>query len=147
MEKKIKLTISSSLENVPLLASAVNKLCSFIPLSGVESYQVEVCIVEAVNNAIKHAYENKPGYDVEVVFTLHPDKLILDICDFGRAMEQRNKPYLDFDPNDLKNLPEEGIGLFIIETIMDDVSYRSDEGKNTLTMTKFFNPKKRSGDF
>ena len=143
MERRIKLTIGSSLENVPLLTGVINGLCSFIPLSDIESYQVEVCIVEAVNNAIKHAYDNKPGYDVEVVFTLHTDRLVLEICDYGRAMEQMVKSSLDFDQNDVKNLPEGGMGLFIIEAVMDDVSYRSYDGRNTLTMTKLFKTKKR----
>lgn len=143
MQSRIKLTIDSNLDNVPLIATTVNKLCSLIPLSDVESYQIEVCVVEAVNNAIKHAYLNERGHDVEVIFTLYMNKLIIDICDLGRVMEQENKPCLDFDPNDINNLPESGMGLFIIDSIMDELTYRTQQGKNILTMTKFFNPNEK----
>jgi len=137
MERKITLAIDSNLENVPLVAATINKLCSFIRLSDLASYQIEVCVVEAVNNAIKHAYRNEGGHEVEVVITLHQNKLIVDICDQGRTMKQESKTFLDFDPSDLKNLPEGGMGLFIINSIMDELNYRTCRGKNTLTMTKF----------
>ena len=137
MERKIKLTIDSNPENIPFLAGALNKLCSFVPLSDVESYQIEVSAIEAVNNAIEHAYDNKPGCSIEVIFTLCPDKLTLDICDYGRMMEYESQTSLEFDPHDLINIPVRGMGLFIVKSIMDEVSYRSDQGKNTLTMTKF----------
>jgi serine/threonine-protein kinase RsbW len=144
MQSRIKLTIDSNLDNVPLIATTVNKLCSFIPLSDVESYQIEVCVVEAVNNAIKHAYLNERGHEVEVIFTLYTNKLIIDICDVGRVMEHENQPCLDFDPTDINNLPESGMGLFIIDSIMDELTYRTQQGKNILTMTKFFNPNKKT---
>jgi serine/threonine-protein kinase RsbW len=143
MERKIKLAIDSNPENIPLLAGALNKLCSLVPLSDVESYQIEVSAVEAVNNAIEHAYDNKPGYGIEVVFTLYPDKLTLDICDFGRMMEHETQSSLEFTPSDLKSLPERGMGLFVMKSVMDEVDYRSDQGKNILRMTKFLIPKGR----
>jgi serine/threonine-protein kinase RsbW len=140
MQSRIKLTIDSNMDNVPLIATTVSRLCSLIPFSDVESYQVEVCVVEAVNNAIKHAYLNEGGHEVGVIFTVYTNKLIIDICDAGKVMEQKNKPSLDFDPDDVKNLPESGMGLFIIDSIMDELTYKSQQGKNVLTMTKFFKP-------
>lgn len=139
MRRRIKLTIDSNLENVSLIATTLNKLCSLIPLSDVESYQIEACVVEAVNNAIEHAYRNERGHEVKVLFTIYPNKLVIDVCDIGRTMKEENKQYLDFDPNDIKNLPESGMGLFIINSIMDGLTYRTRKGRNILTMTKLFN--------
>jgi len=51
--KKIKLTIDSDLTHVFLVGLAVNKICSHIPLTELQSYQIETCVVEAVNNTIK----------------------------------------------------------------------------------------------
>lgn len=146
MQSRIKLTIDSNMDNVPLIATAVSRLCSLIPFSDIESYQVEVCVVEAVNNVIKHAYHNEGGHEVDVIFTVYTNKLIIDICDAGKVMEQKNKPCLDFDPDDVKNLPESGMGLFIIDSIMNELTYKSQQGKNVLTMTKLFKPdEKKTG--
>ena len=139
--RRVKLTIDSNLENVPLIGIAINRLCSLIPLSDMESFQVELCVVEAVTNCIEHAYGHEQGNEVEVVFTLCPGELILEIYDSGtpldqELLEQADTTSLEFDPSDLDNIAEKGRGLAIIKEIMDSISYRSKNGKNCFTITK-----------
>ena len=136
--RRIKLVINSALEDVSLVGMTINKICSIIPLSDVEAYQAELCVVEACTNAIKHAYNHHPNHDVEVVVTMFFDKVTFAISDTGKTMEKREMPSLDFDPNDLESIPEGGMGLFIINSVMDTVDYNSSQGKNTLTLTKHF---------
>ncbi|WP_425355273.1 ATP-binding protein [Mesomycoplasma ovipneumoniae] len=33
-----------------------------------------------------------------------------------------------------------GLGIFLIKSIMDDVSYERSEGRNVLTMKKYYKP-------
>jgi serine/threonine-protein kinase RsbW len=136
--RRIKLVISSALENVSLIGMMINKVCSIIPLSEVESYQTELCVVEACTNAIKHAYKHQPNHDVEVVITVSMDRIAFAISDTGKSMEKMEVPALDYDPNDLDSVPEGGMGLFIMRSVMDKVDYNSSHGKNTLTLTKYF---------
>jgi serine/threonine-protein kinase RsbW len=143
--KRITLGITSDLQNVPLVSQAVERLCSLIPLSDVESHRIALCVVEAVNNAILHAYGNEAGHEVEVLFWQYPDHLTLQICDTGMAMDPKHlKPQaaspFDFDPCRLSSIPEGGLGLAIIKATMDDVTYTTCEGKNILTLTRFFGP-------
>lgn len=144
-ERRIRLAITSDLHNVPLVGQTVERLCSLIPLSDIDSHQIALCVVEAVNNAIVHAYSKETQHEVEVIFRQYPDHLILQICDTGRAMDpkrlepQTSSP-LDFDPCRLSSVPEKGLGLAIIKVTMDDVTYTTSEGKNILTLTRLFNP-------
>ena len=140
-EKQIKLTIDSHLQNVFLIGLAVNKICSHLGFSELDSYQLELCVVEAVNNVIIHAYKKEAGHEVKVTFRLHPDKLIIDVCDAGKPMEhdlleKKNLSFLEFDPEDLGSIPEGGMGLVIIKEIMDSTGYKTEDGNNHLTMTK-----------
>ncbi len=142
--KRIKLIIESKLENVPLIGITINKLSSLIFLSDIESYKIELCVVEAVTNSIKHAYGKEAGQDVEVVFTLYADRLTIDVCDTGKPLDQnimnkKNVSSLDVDLDDIANLPEGGRGIAIIKEIMDTVSYKSEKRKNVLTMAKRLN--------
>jgi len=142
--KRIKLIIESQLENVALIGITINKLCSLISLADIESYQIELCVVEAVTNSIKHAYGNEAGQDVEVVFTLYTDRLTLDVCDTGKSMDQRimnekNVSSLEVDPDNIASMSEGGRGIAIIKEIMDTVAYKSEKRKNVLTMTKRLN--------
>lgn len=144
--RRITLVITSDLQNVPLIGQAVERLCSLIPLSDVESHQIALCVVEAVNNAIVHAYGNEAAHEVEVLFGQYPDHLTLQICDTGRAMDPKHlepqaaSPF-DFDPCRLSSIPEKGLGLAIIRKTMDEVTYTTCEGKNILTLTRFFGPR------
>ncbi len=115
---------------MPVLRSAA------FALSDVDAYYLELCVVEAVNNAIKHAYDNEEGHVVEVDITYSSEEIVLDITDRGRPMSLYQPVLPDYDPGDLKTLPEHGLGLHIINTVMDRVIYSSEDDRNTLRMIK-----------
>lgn len=136
--KTLHLSIDSRLSDVALVGHAVRGVCACSPLS-VEAYgEMEVCVVEAVNNAITHAYDRQDGFRVETAITLHPDRISFEVSDTGAAIEEFSPRTLEFDPEDIGSLPENGMGLFIIETIMDEVTYRTEDGKNTLAFCRYF---------
>ncbi|MDY6845287.1 MAG: ATP-binding protein [Thermodesulfobacteriota bacterium] len=136
MNKAVKLTIDSVLENVSLIGIATNAICSSIVDNKEEVYQMELCVVEAVNNCIEHAYKNKSGHEVEVIIELNLDNIIFKVCDTGENMEPGKVSEFSFNPDDIASLPEGGMGLFLIHQIMDEVSYENIGKRNILTMTK-----------
>jgi serine/threonine-protein kinase RsbW len=139
--KNIKLSIESKYESVPLIGAAINKLCYTLPVSERDASSIELCVVEAVVNSIKHAYGNDPGHEVSVVFSIYETKLVIEVIDKGKSMapgllEERKEFALEFDPEDIDAIPESGRGLAIIQGFMDDVSYQVTESGNYLTMVK-----------
>lgn len=137
--RKMKLIIDRDLDNIPLIGIAINKLCSLVPFSERMAFQVELCVVEAVTNCIKHAYKYDSAQKVEVVFALSPEELVLDIYDTGIPMEMEMLDRADFksievNPKNLENVAEGGRGLPIIKEVMDSVVYKSENGMNCLTM-------------
>jgi len=76
-----------------------------------------------------------------VVFTLSADELTIDIYDTGLALdtgllERADIAAIEHDISDIENIAEKGRGLPIIKEIMDRVSYKSEGGKNCLTLKK-----------
>ncbi|MEA2038702.1 MAG: ATP-binding protein [Thermodesulfobacteriota bacterium] len=141
MPRKIKLIIDSDLENIPLVGMTINKLCSLTSFSDQETFQIELCAVEAVTNSIKHAYGYNSVYQVEIVFALSSKELTLDVYDTGTPLEKgllekRSMETLGHNTADPDNIPDGGRGLAIIQTIMDSVVYKSEKGKNCFTMKK-----------
>ena len=134
----IKLLIGSSLANVRLLGLAVQAYCAYLNFGDTEAYQVQLALVEAVTNVIRHAYASQPGQEVEVTVTLHPQCISFRVVDTGRPLPVLNVKNLEFDPHDLAKLPEGGMGLVIIHRVMDQVDYQSGGGANILTMHKHF---------
>jgi len=134
----IKLVIDSRIENVFLVGIAVNRICSHLDLGDMGSGQVELCVVEAVTNSIKHSYSGTPGREVTLTVNLLTDRVEFQISDHGSSMPPGllANPTLEFDPQNLESLPQSGMGLFLIHQIMDEVHYVPGEGKNTLTLVK-----------
>lgn len=134
--RRVELRIGSRLEHVQLMAHALQSLCMESGLDARTSALVELALVEAINNVIRHAYGLEPDHTVEVGFECSADRLRFEVSDTGRSYAGALSPRFEFDPADTANLPEGGMGLHLIESIMDDVDYRSKDGRNTLIMTK-----------
>jgi len=145
--KKIKFTIDSNLGLISFVGAAVNGICSLLLASEVECYQMELCVVEAVTNSIKHAYGLRKGNDVEIEVFVYPDKFVFKVWDEGTRMEQslfekKKNMKFKFDADKDAGIPEKGRGLAIINEIMDEVTYETVEGKNLITMMKLINTEK-----
>ena len=136
--KTLHMKIQSRLSDVALVGHAVRGVCACSPLKEEAYGEMEVCVVEAVNNAIAHAYRHENGFHVETAVTLHHDRIAFEISDSGKAIKDFAPRTLEFDPEEIGSIPENGMGLFIIETLMDEVSYRSEEGRNTLSFCRYF---------
>ncbi len=139
---EIRLVIESKIENVFLVGLAVNKICSHLDLDASEAGRVELCIVEAVTNSIRHSYRGVAGRDVTLTVTILEEQVEFRICDQGISIspEKLEKPRLKFDPRDIKSLPEGGLGIYLMHQIMDEVRYVRGDGKNTLILLKSLVP-------
>lgn len=134
------LTVDSSLENIPLISHYVKETAKNF-FSEVQLLEIEQAISEAVNNCIEHAYEYSDRHSITLNCTMLDNGLLIEMCDQGkpfdiRCLEDVNTEF-DFDPIDIENLPEGGLGLKIIKTYMDNVGYRRENSKNYWYFTKY----------
>ena len=138
--KVIKIVIDSKLEEIPSVGKKIREICSSMRLPSFEAFQIELCVVEAVTNSIKHAYRLEAGHQVEITLSIVSDKFIFDICDTGISMDSKlleeEDPSLSFNADNLESVSEKGRGLVIIKKIMDNVTYTSKQGENCLSMSK-----------
>lgn len=138
---KMTVVVESRLECAPLAGTMVRAFCHASGATDVESEQIEVCIMEAVNNCVVHAYQSEPGHAVEVIAALQDGEFRFEVCDQGKPgnpemLRRSRRHLLDLDPSSLDAMPERGRGLAIIESIMDGMEYVSSGGKNRFLMKK-----------
>jgi len=141
---RIKLIIESRIENVSLLGGAVRGIAGTLSLDEISSYHLELCVVEAVNNATKHAYHSEAGHSVEVDVLLFRDRITFKVCDSGESLKPAKVQLLRFDPQNLETVPASGMGLFIMHALMDEINYETVSGFNILTMSKYLRGQERS---
>jgi serine/threonine-protein kinase RsbW len=134
--KTISFLIDSKFKNISIAYSAIRGLCRYLALSEIDTYYLELCIMEAINNAIQHAYSSEEGHLVDLNISYTPGEIVMKISDTGKQMELCAPGHPDFDPHDLKTVPDHGLGLYIIHSVMDEITYETSGNINTLTMRK-----------
>ncbi len=96
------------------------------------AYQLNLVLTEATTNVIKHAHDDPPQNTVKISIQLLENSLIIKVYDHGEGFDLENVPTPDFD-----HPKEGGMGLFLIRSIMDSVSYTRCEDYNVLEIIKY----------
>ena len=135
-QQKVEISIESVYENVAIACDNLRQFCVGQGIQKSIYLKLEICITEALNNVIKHSFLGKAGNDIQLLVQKNNSQLEMKIIESGLPRKKTEKPTLEFDPSDIENLPESGMGLFIIEEIMDETKYISDGKTNTFTMVK-----------
>lgn len=125
----IKMEITSNPEYVGIIRLTTSGIANKIGFSIDDIEDIKVAVSEACTNAIKHSNDDI----FYITYTMLENGLTIEISDKGEGYNIENIPQPD-----LENPKENGLGLFIIQTLMDDVSIESIENQGTtIKMTKY----------
>ncbi|MCM3357645.1 anti-sigma B factor RsbW [Psychrobacillus sp. FSL W7-1457] len=99
---------------------------------------LKIAASEAITNAVQHAYAEDEDGEVVIGCALYSDRIEIMIADHGKSFNfEETKaqvgPYHDLEEGSF--LREGGLGLYLIETLMDEVKVHHQEGV-TVFMTK-----------
>jgi anti-sigma regulatory factor (Ser/Thr protein kinase) len=135
------IVVDSRLDCVVLAVTLLRNFCEWVGAPSLDSRQIEVCVAEAMNNSVIHAYKLEAGRQLELCVSRNGCNIYCEIFDQGIAMDplqlSRKRTQLpDLDSIALEDVPENGRGLSIILSVMDFVEYRSVNGTNCLSMRK-----------
>lgn len=137
----IEMKFPSSAEYVGLIRLTLSGVLSRAGATYDQIEDSKIAVSEAVTNAVKHAYGEDQTGDVLVGFAVYEDKVEIIVADHGQSFNYEDVrkelgPYTEDD--NVNFLREGGLGLFLIETLMDEVYIKKDPGV-TISMTKFIN--------
>jgi serine/threonine-protein kinase RsbW len=79
---------------------------------------------EAFNNIAIHGYRGRPPGVVCIEVAWSEEHLAITFVDDGKVFDLEEAASSSSMPPDLDDLPERGMGLYIIRTCMDGVDYR-----------------------
>ncbi len=136
---QMRFSISSSFENVAVLAEEVSSLCKTRGRTSSDTIDtLRLCIAEALNNIVEHAYEGAEGRPIFADVRFKPHSYEVMLIDEGKPMPGGRLPSGDVDHNmdDLDELPEGGFGWMLIHSQMDKVEYQRRDGCNVLLLEK-----------
>jgi serine/threonine-protein kinase RsbW len=90
---------------------------------------------EIVTNCLKYGYDDDARHVVLVHVTLSDGRLTMQISDDGRPFDPTAAPVPDLDAP-LDEREPGGLGLHLLRTMADRVSYERRDGRNVLTVEK-----------
>jgi serine/threonine-protein kinase RsbW len=97
--------------------------------------QIALAVDEATTNVIEHAYRGASDRDIELRFDPRPDEFRVEIVDSGEMVDPRAVPRVDLDRY-ARERRTGGLGVHLMEKIMDSVTFRRSRRKNVCCLVK-----------
>ena len=140
----IEMVIPSKAEYLGVVRLAVSGIAHRMGYTYEEIEDIKIAVTEACTNVVFHAYEEDEVENIKVNFAVYDNRLEIFVIDHGKSFNQQavQKQIGPVDSSvEVEKLNEGGLGLFLIETLMDKVEIVGENGV-VVAMTKFL---KRDG--
>ncbi len=107
-----------------------------------EADAFRLAVDEACTNVLRHAYGGDTTRRLRINFYLGPDRLVVELHDFGAGFDPEAVPPLDH-----RKLKPGGLGFHLIRSVMDQLDYvHSETMGNTFKLTKYLSGRRRAGE-
>jgi len=135
----IELQLPAKAQYVGVARLTISGIASRLGFTYDEIEDLKIATGEAITNAVQHAYKEEEPGNVFVGCALFEDRIEIMIADQGQSFDfeetkKRVGPYNEKE--EAKFLREGGLGLYLMETLMDEVKVHHEEGV-TVFMTKY----------
>ena len=134
-EAERHLLIHNDIQQIPQLAGLVETIAQEKKLDHSLSLSLNLALEEAVTNVIMYAYPEGTDGLVDIEAIIREDSLSLVVSDSGQPFDPTAEPDTDITLG-VEERKIGGLGIYLVRSIMDSVSYERTDGKNILTMTK-----------
>ena len=131
MEKEIR--ISNNLNEIVVLASFIEELGEELSLPAETVMNINLALEEAVANIIMYAYPPKEQHIILLKVTSTEKQLIFLLTDKGASFDQVEEVDITLP---IEERPIGGLGIFLIRSIMNEISYQRIDNENRLIMKK-----------
>lgn len=136
----IEMKVPAKPEYVGVVRLSASGIANRLGYSYDDIEDIKIAIAEACTNVVNHAYEEgQKENNMHLSFSVHEDRLELVVADQGGSVDVQELKEGRGPVNkeqSVEELKEGGLGLFLIETLMDRVDIHGENGV-VITMTKF----------
>jgi serine/threonine-protein kinase RsbW len=128
---KKTITVPSETRHIRKVSEKILASLSDFALDEGRSFDIRLCIEEAVRNAIVHGNHSDKRFSVRVTYQAVDDKLVIEVEDEGAGFNHQSVADPTASAHIMKN---SGRGVYLIRKLMNSVAY-NDIG-NKVTMIK-----------
>ncbi|WP_084031488.1 anti-sigma B factor RsbW [Anaerobacillus arseniciselenatis] len=134
----IEMKVPAKPEYVGVIRLTISGIANRLGYTYDDIEDIKIAVVEACTNVVNHAYEAEEG-QMTIGCGVYEDRLEVMVADRGQSasvdvLKDNVGPISTDKP--VTQLKEGGLGLFLIDTLMDKVEINNDNGV-IIIMTKF----------
>ena len=129
------LSVDSSTKHLAEVRDFVAEHAQNLGLSDKDISEIRLAVDEAYTNIIKHAYNNTPSKPVKIELGINNTQLWISIMDEGEGFKPEEYKAPDILKR-IKNKQRGGMGVFLIQKLMDQVQYNRIGQMNEIRMVK-----------
>lgn len=130
-----KISVQASTEHLSEVRDFVSEHATDFGFNSQEVADIRLAVDEAYTNIIKHAYQNNADETVDIELGYDKSKFWVTLLDTGNTFDISNYSKPDICQR-IKDKKRGGVGVFLIQKLMDDVEYQTEDSTNTIRMTK-----------
>ena len=135
MSGKLSLRVEPRAEELDAITAAVEEFADAERWPFELVYRVNLVLEEVGLNIINHGRTDDLN-EIEINLTSKPESLTIEIVDNGRPFNPlKDAPEPDLDSG-IADRAVGGLGVHLVRTMMDEMHYRRDGGRNYLTLVK-----------
>lgn len=126
--------IKATHENLTKVNELVEEFLADKMISFKTRSQIDLAVEEIYINIASYAYPDSEG-NAEIILSENNGEFVMTFIDEGVPYDPLAKP----DPDTTLSADERqigGLGIFLVKKIMDSVTYKYEDGKNILTISK-----------
>ena len=136
MADRVDIAIPNDREALPRIVAAVEELVERSGVSPDIAFALDLAIDEIVTNIISYGYPDGGAGTISLAMVVSDEDVRLEISDdavpFDPLKQERDPPL----EGSIEDRPIGGLGLHLVQNLMDEVSYRRADGRNHLTCVK-----------
>lgn len=133
MEKE--LILHNRREEISMLAPFIEEFVSQTGIPEELVFSFNLALEEAVSNIILYAYPPDEEFTVSLVARMEENEVIFILTDTGKEFDPTAVPEADITLS-AEEREIGGLGIFLMEQIMDTIEYQRIGNKNILTLKK-----------
>ena len=136
MGADLSLRMAATREELPRIQAALEAFARDEGWPSRREFQIKLVIEEVVMNILSHGYEEGGEHDILIELASDAEKIGIEIVDDGRPYDPLTEAPAPDTEAPLADRPVGGLGVYLVCALMDEASYRREDNRNRLALTK-----------
>ena len=134
-QDSIDISAANDLGELSRVAERIDEFCAAGEVEPGVAYAVNLALDELLTNIVSYGYDDDEAHRIEIAVRRDGDSLVVTIVDDSSEYDPRQVPETDTEAP-LHERDPGGLGLLLVNTMMDSVDYCRDVDRNVTVLTK-----------